>query len=217
MVFVYRGEKRRADWELFCVDWEIGYYTTKETKCQDWRRRWRRRTRVTIVAFDLSLTGTACATFTSTGILAEVLDTSNERGFPRIDKIVAFIDSQIENADRILIEDFSYNSRGNAILEQAGLQYIVRYVLWKSGHRFTLVAPATLKKFVTGKGKGGKEIVIKELFKNFGFDASDNNEADAVGLLYIGMALEGAYEPKNAAQRESVEVVRKRTKEIAEK
>jgi Holliday junction resolvasome RuvABC endonuclease subunit len=41
----------------------------------------------------------------------------------------------------------------------------------------------TIKKFVTGKGNAGKDEVI-EAVKTLGFNPIDDNEADAIALLY---------------------------------
>lgn len=50
-----------------------------------------------------------------------------------------------------------------------------------------LYVPSQIKKFLTGKGNAKKEIMIKEAYKKFGFEASTNDEVDAyaIGKLLI--------------------------------
>jgi hypothetical protein len=51
-----------------------------------------------------------------------------------------------------------------------------------------------LKKWIIGKGQGEKDLILKELYKRYDFDVSDDNIADAVGLMLIGKTLLGKYE-----------------------
>jgi Holliday junction resolvasome RuvABC endonuclease subunit len=44
------------------------------------------------------------------------------------------------------------------------------------------MVPGTIKKFVTGKGNAKKELILKEVFRKFEFDTSDNNIADAFAI-----------------------------------
>jgi hypothetical protein len=65
-----------------------------------------------------------------------------------------------------------------------------------------------LKKFIAGTGKAEKNTLILEVYKRFrdhdGFpiSARNDNEADAVGLAFIGKSLLRDYPPQNQAQRE---------------
>jgi hypothetical protein len=47
------------------------------------------------------------------------------------------------------------------------------------------VPPTTLKKYISGSGKATKDIMIKEIYKNYGIDTNDNNDADAIGLAIL--------------------------------
>ena len=50
------------------------------------------------------------------------------------------------------------------------------------GIEIRAMVPGTIKKFVTGKGNAKKELILKEVFRKFGFDTSDNNIADAFAI-----------------------------------
>lgn len=65
----------------------------------------------------------------------------------------------------------------------AGIIYLE---LYKRSLDFTVVAPMQLKKYVSAIGKNqGKQIVILDVFKNFGEEIRDNDLADAYVLARI--------------------------------
>lgn len=112
----------------------------------------------------------------------------------------------------VVIEGFSFGSKGAALYEIGGLGYIVRYALWFKNVTLIEVAPSQVKKFATGKGNVNKNIVIREVFKRWAVDATDDNEADAYVLGRIGMCLAGIDEPQTAFQRAVIDDLRKKAK-----
>lgn len=48
--------------------------------------------------------------------------------------------------------------------------------------RSRIVTPGEVKKFVTGKGNAKKELIIKEVYKRYGFDTDINDIADAYAI-----------------------------------
>jgi crossover junction endodeoxyribonuclease RuvC len=54
-----------------------------------------------------------------------------------------------------------------------------------------IVAPSSLKKFITGSGKGDKDMMMMSVYKNYGFEAMDNNECDAYSLAVCGLGVIG--------------------------
>jgi Holliday junction resolvasome RuvABC endonuclease subunit len=63
----------------------------------------------------------------------------------------------------------------------------IRRVIWESGGNLLVVPPSTLKKFLTGKGAGDKNIVMKHVWRRWGFDSDDDNECDAFGCAMLGL------------------------------
>jgi Holliday junction resolvasome RuvABC endonuclease subunit len=61
-----------------------------------------------------------------------------------------------------------------------------------------------LKKFITGKGKGDKDMMMMEIYKQYGHEALDNNEADAFGLAACGLAVMGTPLKKITKPQEEV-------------
>lgn len=91
---------------------------------------------------------------------------------------------------KIIIEGYGFARTQNLIpLIEVGT--VVRYTLYEQGFSYIEVPPTSLKKFVTGKGNVKKEMMLKEVYKRWNIDCDTNDEADAVGLAYMGMALDG--------------------------
>lgn len=80
------------------------------------------------------------------------------------------------------IEDYAYNAKQGR--EAAGeVGGIVRRYLWLRGIPTVPVSPLTLKSFI---GAGDKSMIVKEVFKQYGADANNDDEADAFVLAIIG-------------------------------
>lgn len=173
-----------------------------------------------IAAFDLSLTATGWATWTGEegfkpwvdfGTIAggSLPKTATEaQSIQRIYSVASQVLSKAEGADMVLFEGLSYGSNDPSAQERAGLAMLIRVDLWRDGRGYILVPPTTLKKFATGKGNAPKEVVMREVFKRWGIEAADNNQADAVALLHVGMALAGVWQPTTKEQAEFVAKVR---------
>ena len=92
------------------------------------------------------------------------------------------------HADLVVIEDYAVRFAKAAIplIEQGA---IIRHALWKQNKRVIEVTPSILKKFVTGSGKATKDQMVIAVETKWGFEATDDNEADAYGLARIGQVM----------------------------
>ena len=88
----------------------------------------------------------------------------------------------------IIKEGYAYDkaNRSHAIGELGG---VLALAAFENKVPIIFVAPTTLKKFITGSGKGKKSAIMKDVYKKWKFDTSDDNIADAYGLMKIGMAV----------------------------
>jgi Holliday junction resolvasome RuvABC endonuclease subunit len=87
------------------------------------------------------------------------------------------------------VEGVSYGSKNGAkAVEMHAVHAVTRWLLWRSGVPWLDVPPTTLKKFVTGSGVSEKNLMILKVFKRWGFEAKDDNEADACGLAEFARA-----------------------------
>ena len=110
--------------------------------------------------------------------------------------------------DVILVESYSHGST-NRISEMAEWGGILRWHACDHVAYGNLreVAPLTLKKFITGKGKGEKQMMIAHVASHYGQIFETNDEVDAFSLYQMGLAAAGVVECRNSAQRQSVEKV----------
>lgn len=110
-----------------------------------------------VVGLDLSLSSTGIADGTTTNV-----GRSLPKDAPTIDRIARLLYlrdivlRQTRTADLTVIEGFSFGSPQGAT-EAGGLGWIIRLALHEHSIPFAIVAPATLKKFATGKGNAGKD------------------------------------------------------------
>jgi crossover junction endodeoxyribonuclease RuvC len=93
--------------------------------------------------------------------------------------------------DLVVIEGYSFGSQGRAIFQIGELGGVIRRYLHLMEIPWVEVSPASLKKFVTGKGNTKKEHIMMHVLKRWGVECNNNNEADAFGLAMIGECLSG--------------------------
>lgn len=149
-----------------------------------------------LLGLDLSLTGTGYSLWGSQYNHDEgLINTDKMIGLARINhilnEIIYLIDIEHKTSSELLVvmEDFSFGSKGSALFQIAGLGYLIRHWLWKENIDFILVPPTVLKKFVTGVGNSDKNVMLKEIYKRWAADINDDNIGDAYGLARLGKAL----------------------------
>jgi len=78
----------------------------------------------------------------------------------------------------VCIEGPAYSSQGAFVLQMGALHFYLRIFLFKKGIKFKVVAPGTLKKFVTGTGVAKKELMLLKTYKKWGAEFDFKNEKD---------------------------------------
>jgi crossover junction endodeoxyribonuclease RuvC len=154
------------------------------------------------IGLDLSLVKTGYAIVKDDGtVIASGLVRSKPNGDKPIDetrRIVQIAEEVVQKIDEmclgcapnlVAIEGLAFMAQGTSLVQLAGLNYLTRILLAEFNWPFLIVAPTSLKKFITGSGKGEKDMVTMSIYKNYGFEALDNNVADAFGLAACAMAL----------------------------
>ena len=156
------------------------------------------------VGFDTSLTHTGYAIMQGNKVLNSGVIKSKPLGntpldeIKRIDKIATESINKIDTTlplnmppDLVTIEGLAFMAQGTSLVQLAALNYMIRLLLMKRNIPFIIIAPTTVKKFITGSGKGDKDMMMMQVYKNYGFEALDNNENDAFSLSVIGQAILG--------------------------
>ena len=142
-----------------------------------------------VVGLDLSLTGTGVARADGT---TETLKTSL-RGMPRVSWLVNEIITRAvdDRADVVVTED-CIAMRNGSVVPLAMLHGAVRLRLFHCDLPTVVLAPATLKKFATGKGNAPKPDMRMALYKRTEIDLPDDNQDDAWWLRAAGRQWYGA-------------------------
>lgn len=106
-----------------------------------------------------------------------------EKGFARIAEISDNVIAHAVDVDVVIIEGYSYGSKGRAITGLAELGGVIRYRLENLGIPYTVAAPTSLKRYATGKGNSKKEVVLAEAIRRLGYQGASLDEADALWLF----------------------------------
>lgn len=153
-----------------------------------------------VVGLDLSLTSTGAAWEPDSTRRIQTKPKDYRSEDDRLEAIVQRVLEVVHDAHDptgaagllVVIEGLTYGQATGSAFTRAGLHYLVRRAVLDAGHRFVIVAPAALKKFVTGNGNASKELVVSTMARRLGRTISSDDVADALGLLAIGQALAGA-------------------------
>ncbi len=136
-----------------------------------------------VVGLDLSLTSTGVAR--ADGDTVRIRTISN--GPERIDFINQAVIANIGRVDLVVIEGYSFGSKGAAVFQIGELGGVIRHTLWSHGTPFAVVPPTTLKKYATGSGVAKKPDMRMALYKRAGIDNQHDDEVDAWWLRQAGL------------------------------
>jgi crossover junction endodeoxyribonuclease RuvC len=139
-----------------------------------------------VVGLDFALTCSGLAVAdgrTLTGLRLRPRPVGHERLRWLEDRIL----QEVVGAELVVMEAISFGhfDKGKAL---AGGWWIIRHALWENGYEVATVPPASLKKYVTGKGNADKAMVLTAIngdrFPSAW--APDHDSADACGLAAMG-------------------------------
>ena len=102
-----------------------------------------------------------------------------EKGFKFVPNIICL--------HSVCIEGPSFSSNGQFILQMGALHYYLRLFLLKRKVTYKIIAPGTLKKFVTGDGRAKKDLMLLKVYKKWGVEFDNDNIADAYGLARMAL------------------------------
>jgi len=148
------------------------------------------------VGLDLSLTGTGYCLKQGNSITIDTIKTTPKTCDNDLARLIHIRNELMRripvNVKMVCIEDFFTPQNPfqiGAAISLAMLGASVRIAMYERKVPFVVVAPSQIKKFVTGKGVGQKSIVVREVFRRWGVEAKDDNQADATVLAYLAEAL----------------------------
>jgi len=171
------------------------------------------------IGIDLSLVGTGVVLLENGKLIKKVLIKSNKGGekpvdeLKRIRKIVEDIEMMISEdiPDIAVVEGMAFMARNTtALVQLAALNYMTRAVLFDYNIPFIIVAPTSLKKFITGNGAAKKDVMLIEIYKRYNVTILDDNVADAYSLAQVGLGLlEANSKPLILKQKEVLDLLTK--------
>lgn len=151
------------------------------------------------LGIDQSLMSTGLATVDHDGniIDVETVVPPDVKGVRRLEFFYRYMTTviQMRRVDLFAMEGYSYggNNKGGRVFQLGELGGVLRVALFNANVRGIVVPPMTLKKFTTGSGKsekGSKGIMIREVFRRYGAEVNNDDEADAVALAFMVRALD---------------------------
>ena len=86
--------------------------------------------------------------------------------------------------DYVSVEGHAFASTFMSFVELE-INFAIRNLMTRGGLGYCSIPPGSLKKFVTTNGQAKKELILKNVFKRWGFDTDSNNIADAFGLALM--------------------------------
>lgn len=153
-----------------------------------------------IIGMDVSITGTGMAWGLPGGVNTTLVPTVpvSKTAFPEFDlqyRLSLIIDvftsvlHSLEDKPLVVFESYSYDSVGKAKIQLGEVCGSLKHVCYSRNIPFIVVAPTTLKKFISGKGNATKEDMFTATSKRYGVVLDDDNICDAFGLYKVGRAL----------------------------
>jgi crossover junction endodeoxyribonuclease RuvC len=139
-----------------------------------------------------------------------------------VHSVVSHIPWDGAEIERVLIESYSFGSKGNAVLNIAEYGGMLRDRLITETDLLDFpspieVSPTVVKKFATGKGNGDKMAVAVALSRRYDVQYGTSDEYDAYAIARIGACLMGWCEAETDFQREAIDAVLHGSKSKAKK
>ena len=166
-----------------------------------------------VLGIDLSLTATGIIRLEDETILDSQLIKTKKNGdkpTEEVKRLVSIVDQiKTDGVELVAIEGLAFMARNTSSLVQlSALNYFVRKKLMDEEIPFVIVAPSSLKKFITGKGNSGKDIMFLETYKRYGESFTDDNLCDAFALSKVAEALINKKIKPTKFQEEVLDLVR---------
>ena len=161
------------------------------------------------LGIDQSLNATGLCLVDDQGMVreSETVDPGKLRDVERLAFVKARVTSLLRRGAKfVAFEGYSYNSVGR-VFELGEVGGVLRLVVFESGLKYVVLPPASLKKFATGNPEAEKEAMV-DAAKEAGFNASDDNQADAFFLAQVARHYHLETSPRKREQLEVLHALR---------
>lgn len=139
------------------------------------------------------------------------IDGSKLRGPERLHRIRLVMTELVKlwKVELVAIEGYAYGKfmKREALGELGG---VLRLALYDLRVPYIVIAPSSMKKFVTGKGNADKDEVMTAVSEKYGHNFDTDDEADAFGLaLMAALTLNSQATKTTAAQNDIIRELRR--------
>jgi len=131
-----------------------------------------------------------------------------------VEDLSFFLTKYFHDLKLTLIEGISFGSKGEGADQLAALNYFIRIFMVENNILFGAIPPTSLKKFTTGSGQCKKNLMLKEVYKRWNVDFSDDNLCDSYALSrlaqhnYNNSFMETGVVKKKERKKKKFEVVK---------
>jgi len=162
-------------------------------------------TELRMVALDLSLAATGLAAthdhHGQPGLLARTIHTARtahgatDMDHTRVNAVLADVAAAVKCRPHLVVIEWlpQFEGKGATSLRLAELHGVVKHWLHVKDIRYVDVRPPEVKTWATGNGNANKTAVVERVTADYGrlVHIDDDNQADAVALLSLGLAAYG--------------------------
>lgn len=108
-----------------------------------------------------------------------------ERLFFLEEMLKSFLQENLKDIDMVCIESPAFGISEGNLFNLGQWAGVVELTLFKLGKEYIFASPTQLKKYVIGKGKGAKQLMLLKTYQYFQEEFEDDNLCDAYGLARI--------------------------------
>ena len=157
-----------------------------------------------ILGIDPSLRSTGLCLLVDKRVqMSHTIQTYDLRGMVRLGYIADTINDYLTcKPDLIVIEGYAMGVKGSRVFDIGEMGYAIKKVLYDSGIETWIVAPTSMKKFVTGKGTSNKSVVQDSLLTKWDIDIEQEDESDACGLALFGYYIKHRREQRRLTENQ---------------
>ena len=167
-----------------------------------------------VVGIDASLTGTAVCILDQDGNLTMSRHGSKPAAglaarMLRYEQMVTAVRNDVKKskADLIIIEGYSYGSKGRSVIDLGEYGGLLRNMLLDYA-RVLEIAPTSVKKYITGSGNAKKLLMATTIAKKYDVEFTTDDEYDAYAIASIAATVMEWCEPTNQHQRDVIASLR---------
>lgn len=139
-----------------------------------------------LAGLDLSLTSTGLVIVDArrSVVVLEERVRPRSKGMERLEEVAQAVCGLLEEhgVQDVAIEGYAMGKTTSHAHAQGELGGAVRLQLWRDGVPYIDVPPSVLKKVTTGKGNAPKDVMLREVFRRWGYVTDSNDLADAYAL-----------------------------------